>query len=219
MPLPEDTVLENRYRIDRLLAHGGMGAIYQGFDSNLNMPVAIKENFFQTPQSIRQFQQEALILARLHHPSLPRVIQHFSFEGQQYLVMDYIEGKNLWEIVKKRKGPLEEAQAIEYLIQVSDAASYLHRHKPRIIHRDIKPQNIKITLDNRAVLVDFGIAKVVEDNSHTRTGAKAVTPGFSPPRTIYRDRDNPNFRYLLAGGHPVCCTDRQKAARQHQPAS
>ena len=81
MPLPEDTILENRYRIDRLLAHGGMGAIYRGFDQNLDIPVAIKENFFQTPQSIRQFEQEARILARLHHPNLPRVIDHFTADG------------------------------------------------------------------------------------------------------------------------------------------
>lgn len=181
MTLPEDTMLENRYRIDRLISHGGMGAIYRGFDTNLQMPVAIKENFFQTPQSIRQFEQEALILARLHHPGLPRVIHHFSFEGQQYLVMDYIDGEDLWEMVKHQGHPLEEARAIEYIIQVADAVSYLHSQNPPIIHRDIKPQNIKVTLDNRAVLVDFGIAKIAEADTKTRTGAQAVTPGFSPP--------------------------------------
>jgi serine/threonine-protein kinase len=186
MTLPEDTILENRYRIDRLLAHGGMGAIYRGFDTNLSMPVAIKENFFQTPQSIRQFQQEALILARLHHPSLPRVIQHFSYEGQQYLVMDFIEGEDLWEIVKKQKRPLEEAQGLTYITQICEAVVYLHKQNPPIIHRDIKPQNIKITPDNRAVLVDFGIAKIVEVDSRTRTGAQAVTPGFSPPEQYSR---------------------------------
>jgi serine/threonine protein kinase len=77
MTLPEDTILENRYRIDRLLGQGGMGAIYRGFDLKLKIPLAIKENFFQTPQSIRQFEQEALLLARLQHPNLPRVIDHF----------------------------------------------------------------------------------------------------------------------------------------------
>ncbi|MBN1994406.1 MAG: protein kinase [Anaerolineae bacterium] len=181
MTLPEDTILENRYRIDRLLAHGGMGAIYRGFDTNLQMAVAIKENFFQTPQAIRQFEQEALILARLHHPSLPRVIHHFSFDGQQYLVMDYIEGEDLWTVVKTQGHPLAETQAIKYIIQVADAVSYLHHQNPPIIHRDIKPQNIKITPDNRAVLVDFGIAKIAEHDMRTRTGAQAVTPGFSPP--------------------------------------
>ncbi len=182
MTLPEDTVLVNRYRIDGLLAHGGMGAIYRAFDTNLNTPVAIKENFFQTPHRVAQFKQEALLLARLRHPALPRVIHHFSFEGQQYLVMDYIEGDNLWEIIRRRGGPLAEAEAVDYLIQVCQAVSYLHQQNPPIIHRDIKPQNIKITPQGKAVLVDFGIARQFEGhNSHTAAGAQGVTPGFSPP--------------------------------------
>ena len=187
MTLPVGMVLVDRYRIDDLLAHGGMGAIYKAFDTNLNIGVAIKENFFQTPESIQQFQQEALILARLRHPGLPRVIHHFSagtepLSGRkQYLVMDYIEGEDLWEIVKKQGRPLEERQALNYMIQVCDAVSYLHRQHPPIIHRDIKPQNIKITPDNRAVLVDFGIAKIGDEDTKTRVGARGVTPGFSPP--------------------------------------
>jgi len=191
MTLPEDTILENRYRIDRLLAHGGMGAIYRAFDTNLKTSVAIKENFFQTPQSIRQFEQEALILARLRHPGLPRVSHHFSFEGQQYLVMDYIEGKDLWEIVKEQAEPIEERQALEFMIQVSDAVQYLHQQDPAIIHRDIKPQNIKITPSNQAVLVDFGIAKVGGADARTRTGAQGVTPGFSPPEQYSKEPTTP----------------------------
>ncbi len=182
MTLPEDTILLNRYRIDGLLAHGGMGAVYRAFDTNLNTPVAIKENFFQTPQQIAQFKQEALILARLRHPALPRVSQHFSFEGQQYLVMDFVEGENLWEIIRQRGQPLTEPEALDYLIQVCQAVSYLHQQRPPIIHRDIKPQNIKITPEGKAVLVDFGIAKQVEaEAQRTEAGARGVTPGFSPP--------------------------------------
>ncbi|GAB4456493.1 MAG: hypothetical protein Kow0031_37690 [Anaerolineae bacterium] len=182
MSLPEDTILENRYRIDGLLAHGGMGAIYRAFDTNLSTPVAIKENFFQTPERVAQFKQEALILARLRHPALPRVIHHFSFEGQQYLVMDFIEGENLWEIIKRRGRPLDERAALAYTVQVCLAVSYLHRQQPPIIHRDIKPQNIKITPAGQAVLVDFGIAKQLSSESEqTQTGAQAATPGFSPP--------------------------------------
>lgn len=181
MTLAKDTILENRYRIDCLLGQGGMGAIYQGYDLKLDIPLAIKENFFQTPQSVRQFQQEARILARLHHPNLPRVIDHFSFENRQYLVMDFIEGQDLWEIVKKQKQPLEEKLALDYLIQVCQAVNYLHQQIPPIIHRDIKPQNIKITPEGRAILVDFGIAKMAEGDGRTNTGAQGVTPGFSPP--------------------------------------
>jgi len=192
MTLPEDTLLENRYRIDGLLAHGGMGAIYRAFDTNLSTPVAIKENFFQTPHHIAQFKQEALILARLRHPALPRVSHHFSFEEQQYLVMDYIDGENLWEIVQKRGEPLREKEALDYIIQVCQAVSYLHRQSPPIIHRDIKPQNIKITSDGQAVLVDFGIAKqFVGEESRTEAGAQGITSGFSPPEQYGGGGTNP----------------------------
>ncbi len=181
MTLLKDTILENRYRIDRLLAYGGMGAIYQGFDTKLKTPIAIKENFFQTPQSIRQFEQEALILARLRHAGLPRVGDHFSFKERQYLVMDFIEGQDLWEITQKEGHPLTEKLAVDYILQVCEAVQYLHQQEPPIIHRDIKPQNIKITPAGKAMLVDFGIAKVGGSDSLTRTGARSITPGYSPP--------------------------------------
>jgi Tol biopolymer transport system component len=158
-----------------------MGAIYQGYDLKLDIPVAIKENFFRTPQGVEQFEQEARILARLHHPNLPRVIDHFTFEDKQYLVMDFIEGQDLWEILETQKQPLNEKEALDYIIQICDAVSYLHRQEPPIVHRDIKPQNIKVTPTGRAVLVDFGIAKVADTHGRTRTGAQAITPGFSPP--------------------------------------
>ena len=121
MTLSANTLLENRYRIEGLLAQGGMGAIYRGFDLILDIPVAIKESFFKPPHGMRQFQQEARILARLHHPSLPRVINHFSVGDQQYLVMDFVEGQDLWEMVTKRGQPLGQRQALNYLIQVCDA--------------------------------------------------------------------------------------------------
>lgn len=181
MVLSKETVLENRYRINHRLAQGGMGAIYHGYDIKLDITVAVKENFYQTPESINQFQQEARILARLRHPNLPRVIDHFSVSGQQYLVMDFIEGHDLWEIIQLEKRPLDEPVALDYILQVSEGVAYLHRQKPPIIHRDIKPQNIKITSDGQAILVDFGIAKVGGDEAQTRTGARGVTSGFSPP--------------------------------------
>ncbi|MCB0167809.1 MAG: PD40 domain-containing protein [Anaerolineae bacterium] len=181
MTLPENTILDGRYRIERLLSQGGMGTIYQGFDIKLQIAVAIKENFFQTTQAVQQFEQEALILARLQHPNLPRVSDHFSFGYNQYLVMDFIEGRDLWELFEANGGPLNEAITLDYILQVGEAVSYLHRQNPPIIHRDIKPQNIKITPDGRAVLVDFGIAKVIIGDGRTRTGAQAATPGFSPP--------------------------------------
>jgi len=199
MTLAIDTMLENRYRIDRLIGQGGMGAIYQGYDTNLDVDVAIKENFLQTPQSIHQFQQEARILAKLHHAALPRVMYHFSMAGQQYLVMDYIEGEDLWQMINRLKRPLDEAQAVRYILQICDAVQYLHEQQPPIIHRDIKPQNIKVTPKGQAVLVDFGIAKVAEQGALTSTGARGVTPGFSPPEQYSGEGTTPRSDIYALG--------------------
>jgi hypothetical protein len=136
MSLLEDTVLEGRCRIDKLLAYGGTSAVYCAYDTNLQVEVAIKENYFHTPQAIEKFKREAQLLAKLRHPALPRVLQHFIHEGQQYLVMEFIEGANLWEMVKQRGKPFTESQALDWMGKVCEAAQYLHSQSPPIIHRD-----------------------------------------------------------------------------------
>jgi serine/threonine protein kinase len=191
MPLPEDAMLEKRYRIDGLIAHGGMGAIYRALDTNLKIPVAIKENFFTTPQAIEQFKQEALILARLRHTSLPRVLQHFTQGGRQYLVMEFIEGDNLWEQIKNQGKTFSEDNALLWIDRICEAVIYLHRQSPPIIHRDIKPQNIKLMPDGQVILVDFGVAKKGSVETATATGARGVTPGFSPPEQYSDSRSSP----------------------------
>lgn len=181
MPLSTGQVLNNRYRIDALLGKGGMGAVYRAWDSNLKMPVAVKVNFVASPEAQRQFEREAGILARLSHPSLPRVTDYFFVSGQgQYLVMDFVEGKDL-QVMLDQLGTLPEPQVLTWVTQVCDALAYLHGQPSPIIHRDIKPANIKIRSDGRAMLVDFGIAKVYDPTTSTTVGAKAVTPGYSPP--------------------------------------
>jgi serine/threonine protein kinase len=183
------TILENRYRIDQLMGYGGMGALYRAYDTHLQRVVAIKENTITAlgiseeaiGASRRQFEREALVLARVRHVNLPHVSDHFvTPEGNQYLVMDYIEGEDLAQIVA-RNGPLPEAQALSWINQVCDALEYLHSLQPPIIHRDIKPQNIKVTPTGQVFLVDFGIAKVGGTSGQTLAGAVGVTRGFSPP--------------------------------------
>ncbi len=189
MILAVGTILENRYRLDQLMGYGGMGALYRAYDTHLNRVVAIKENTITAlgiseeaiGASRRQFEREALVLARVRHVNLPHVSDHFvTPDGNQYLVMDYIEGEDLAQIVA-RTGPLPEAQALSYINQVCDALEYLHSLQPPIIHRDIKPQNIKVTPAGQVVLVDFGIAKVGGTSGQTLAGAVGVTKGFSPP--------------------------------------
>ena len=187
MALPEDTILEKRYRIDALLAHSAGGAVYRAFDTNINVPVTIKEIYLQSPQHIAQFKQEALALGRLRHPHLPRVTHHFSFEGRQYLVMDFIEGENLWQLVEQHGKPLPEEQALTAIIQVCRAVSYLHEQNPPIFHHDIKPANIIITPEEQAILVDFGIARQISnEESYAQAGAGTV-PAFSSPEQYSGD--------------------------------
>lgn len=180
MPLSQGQVLHNRYHISRLLGQGGFGAVYEAWDASLERRCALKENLDITPQAQRQFHREAKLLADLSHPNLPRVTDYFSLEGQgQYLVMDYVDGEDLFEIFQ-RFGPLSLPQVVPWIGQVCDALIYLHQQRSPIIHRDIKPANIKITPEGRVMLVDFGIAKQIDAQAQATTGMFAVTPGFSP---------------------------------------
>jgi serine/threonine protein kinase/Tol biopolymer transport system component len=181
MPLQLGEILNDRYRVEDILGQGGMGAVYRAQDINLGVAVAVKENLFITEEYARQFRREANILASLRHPHLPRVTDHFVLEGEgQYLVMDYVRGVDLRERLEKEDVIAEEI-ALPWFLEICDALAYLHTRTPPILHRDIKPGNIKITPDGNAILVDFGLAKVADGSLNTTTGAKAMTPGFSPP--------------------------------------
>ncbi|UCG23406.1 MAG: serine/threonine protein kinase [Chloroflexota bacterium] len=182
MPLQTGQILDGRYRIVKLIGQGGYGAVYRAWDMSLQRPCAVKENLDTSQEALRQFEHEALLLAEVRHPNLPRVIDHFSIAGQgQYLVMDFVDGQSLEELLAQRGGPLTEQEVLPWIEQVCSALSYLHARRPAIIHRDIKPDNIIITPDGRAMLVDFGISKVYDPHLRTTIGAKAVTPGYSPP--------------------------------------
>jgi eukaryotic-like serine/threonine-protein kinase len=181
MTLKQGDILNKRYKIMGILGQGGMGAIYRAVDENLGIDVAVKENLFTTEEFARQFHREAIILANLRHPNLPRVTDHFVIEGQgQYLIMDYIEGENLSERID-RAGPLTDTEVAVLGLALCEALSYLHSRQPQVVHRDIKPGNVKITPTGNICLVDFGLAKVVEGEQITTTGARAMTPGYSPP--------------------------------------
>lgn len=181
MPLQTGQVLNQRYRIVKLLGQGGFGAVYRAWDSNLNKPCAVKENLDTSPEAQRQFNREATVLANLSHPNLPRVTDHFILPGQgQYLVMDFVEGDDLANILRQR-GPVPHERAVIWISQVADALAYLHSRQPPVVHRDIKPANIRITPEGQAMLVDFGLVKVYNPQLRTTLGARAVTPGYAPP--------------------------------------
>ena len=157
--LEPETILQDRYRIVGQLGQGGMGAVYEAIDQRLDAKVALKETLFTDELLRRQFEREARLLARLHHAALPRVSDHFTEGGGEFLVMQYVPGDDLNGIMAKQQGPFPQEQVAVWADQLLDALDYLHTHDPQIIHRDIKPQNLKLTGRGQIVLLDFGLAK------------------------------------------------------------
>jgi serine/threonine protein kinase/Tol biopolymer transport system component len=196
MALDIGSILNQRYQIETVIAHGGMGAIYRATDLSLGVQVAVKENLFSTEESSRQFRREATILASLRHPNLPRVTDHFVIPNQgQYLVMDYIEGNDLRNRMEQRD--LSEEQVVSIGISICDALTYLHTRPAVILHRDIKPGNIKITPGGQVYLVDFGLAKMAQPGQATTIGAQALTPGYAPPEQYGAGTDARSDIYAL----------------------
>lgn len=182
MPLPLKTgeILRERYRVLERIGQGGMGNIYQAEDLRLSgRRCAIKEvqHDLNLPENVlrearEQFFREATVLARLDHPNLPKVSDFFSNEEKDYLVMDYVPGKDLRALLLEKKANnsfLNEKDVLDWASQLADALTYLHRQEPPIVHRDIKPSNLKITPDGLLKLVDFGLVKVLSPDEETIT--------------------------------------------------
>ena len=180
-PLPSGIVLRTRYRIVELIGQGGMGAVYRAEDLRLEgRQCALKEILPELgsrgetlAQTREQFYREASVLARLDHPNLPKVSDYFSREGREYLVMDYVPGADLREILNDARGHgryLTEKTVLGWARQLCDALEYLHSQEPPVLHRDIKPSNIKLTPRGQLKLVDFGLVKLLlPDDSRTVT--------------------------------------------------
>jgi serine/threonine protein kinase len=199
MTLEAGVVINHRYRILSTLGQGGMGAVYRAMDLNLSVEVALKENLYLTDEYTRQFKREAAILATLRHPNLPKVTDHFEIPGQgQYLVMEFITGEDLRERMD-REGFLDEEEVIHIGSDICDALSYLHSRTPAVLHRDIKPGNIRITDDGHVLLVDFGLAKLQLGSQETTSGARAMTPGYSPPEQYGTSRTDPRSDIYALG--------------------
>ena len=185
--LTPDTVLQGRYRIIRQLGQGGMGAVYEAIDQRLDTTVALKETLFAEERLRKQFEREARLLARLHHPALPRVSDHFSEADGQFLVMQFIPGDDLSEMMTRKHGPFPVDQVLTWADQLLDALDYLHTQDPLIIHRDIKPQNLKLTSRGQIILLDFGLAKgQAGEISRVTTSASifGYTPNYAPLEQI-----------------------------------
>ncbi|MDQ2936890.1 MAG: protein kinase [Acidobacteriota bacterium] len=185
--LAQETLLQNRYRIVRLLGQGGMGAVYDAMDERLDTTVALKETLFTDERLRKQFEREARLLARMHHPALPRVSDHFSEGEGQFLVMQFIAGDDLAQMIKNKQGPFPTDQVLTWGDQLLDALDYLHTQDPQIIHRDIKPQNLKLTSRGQIILLDFGLAKGQAGGISVVTTSASIygyTPNYAPLEQI-----------------------------------
>jgi serine/threonine protein kinase len=188
--LSPNTILRERYRIIHQLGHGGMGAVYQAMDENLSCVVAVKETFATTEEQRRAFRREAELLANLTHPTLPRVMDHFTHGDGQFLVMQFVPGHDLAELLELREQPFPVAKVLDWADQILDALEELHSSKPPIIHRDIKPSNLKVTPRGRILLLDFGLAKGAAGQMSTadvESHGKSIygyTPNYAPIEQI-----------------------------------
>ncbi len=184
--LDRRTVLHKRYEIIRTVGQGGMGAVYQARDTKRQMVCAIKEmSLSMVPegerlQAIQNFKAEAKMLWGLNHPNLPSFYGLFNEDQRYFMVMEFIEGYTLEELLERNSAPFAERRVLGWARQLCDVLEYLHSQKPPIIFRDMKPGNIMLTRNGRIKLIDFGIARFFRPSSGPDTQLLG-TPGFAPP--------------------------------------
>lgn len=214
----------------RQLGAGGMGAVYEALDERLQLTVAIKETFAVDDRLRRQFEREARLLAQLSHPALPRVSDYFTENGRAFLVMQFIGGDDLARIISAQPGPFPRAQVIGWADQLLDALIYLHTRERQIIHRDIKPHNLKLTSSGQITLLDFGLAKThsTADQSTTQSYVSVFgyTPRYSPLEQIQDQGTSPQsdiyalgatLYHLLTGIRPPDALARAAALANSKP--
>jgi serine/threonine-protein kinase len=184
-------LLDHRYQIVAVLGYGGMGCVYKAFHVHLDAPVALKKMLVpagaspeQRKQALRKFCREARLLTMLRHPNIPRVLDYFTEDDSCYLVMDYIEGITLAErlgvgLEPAERVPLPLRDALDYAGQLCDVLTYLHSQQPPVIFGDLKPSNVILTPDGRAVMIDFGIARASASRSETPPWPQGLA-GYGP---------------------------------------
>jgi serine/threonine protein kinase len=228
--LAADTILQNRYRILRLLGQGGMGAVYLAEDRRFGSHLALKEALFDQLRLRKAFEREAKLLHRLRHPALPVVMDYFT-EGQgQYLVMQFIPGRDLEQFLEERRmrdlGLLPVDRVLRWADQLLDALEYLHGNETPIIHRDIKPANLKLTPHDEVVLLDFGLAKSAATESSQSPSLHGYSLHYAPLEQVEGRGTDPRsdlyslaatLHHLLTGEIPPTAVTRAVAMLDGRP--
>ncbi len=229
--VPSGTVLHGRYRIDRVLGSGGFGHVYLVVDLSTNQQYALKEYLVSGPGGQEQLMHEANVLSQLHHPNLPAFHDAFHERGRYYVIINYIEGEDLTDIIRvtqRRNEVIALAQLMGWMLETCDAVLFLHNQHPPVIHRDIKPDNIRIMRNGTAILVDLGNAKAFADGSRTLLFIRHQgTPGYAPPEQ-YPGGSGTDTRsdvyalgatlYFAVTAHePPSVSTRNQALQQGQP--
>ena len=221
-------LLNGRYQILRPLGRGGMGTVYLAEHTRLDTQVAVKEirgafaDEAEYQAALRQCEQEARTLVRLHHANLPKVTDAFIENDRFYLVMEFIEGVTLESRLTERRGlPLPVASVIEWGLQIADVLAYLHSLDPPLIFRDLKPSNVMLRPDGRICLIDFGIARQFQPGASKDT-ALLGSVGYSPPEQFGRNQTEPRsdiyalgatLHHLLTGRDPAATPFKFPPAR------
>ena len=223
------SILQNRYRIIGPLGKGGMGAVYEAVDLHLHHTVALKQTLTSDQGLWKQFEREAQLLAQLDHPVLPRVSDYFTEKNRAYFAMQFIDGPDLAEIIAQRPGPLPPQTVVAWADQLLDALIYLHARERQIIHRDIKPHNLKVAPTGRIVLLDFGLAKSQSPDTSTPapyTSVFGYTPRYAPLEQIQDQGTSPQsdiyalgatLYHLLTGTKPPDAVSRAAALVGSKP--
>ncbi|HEY4387811.1 MAG TPA: serine/threonine-protein kinase, partial [Ktedonobacteraceae bacterium] len=182
--VPPGTILYGHYRIERVLGSGGFGHVYLASNLTSSQPCAVKEYLVTGASGQEQLKHEATVLSQLHHPSLPAFQDAFMERGRYYVVLNYIEGNDLTDLIRmtrQRNEVVPIERILQWLISICDAVTFLHNQYPPVIHRDIKPDNIRITSSGTAILVDLGNAKAAADGARTLFFIRHQgTPGYAP---------------------------------------
>lgn len=187
-PLPRNTVLQGRYDVEEVLGVGGMSTVYKARDLRFTAVTrycAVKEMPDNSPDirtgqiRLANFEREASLLATLSHPGIPKIYDFFSVHGRVYLVLEFIDGRDLESQLNNREHPMQEEEVVRLALQITDVLEYLHGHTPQpIVFRDLKPSNIIVQPDGKVTLIDFGIAKVFQSD---KRGTMIGTEGYAPP--------------------------------------